>query len=137
MARKKAKRRIPKTKVSKEKVARQTYSVAETTKPQTSKFRLGLLLLGIIALGYWWFTSGKKVEIPIKPGSTVQQTESTQVSPSPEITWETYTVRPGDNIRGIALRVYGDANAWVKIVQANNLKNPNSIHAGNVLRIPL
>lgn len=138
MAKKKVKRGISKTKVSKKKkVTRRSFSSALAGKPEHSKFRgVAILLLIIIGLGYWWFTSGKKVETPTIPGSKVQQTESTQVSPSPEITWETYTVRPGDNLRGIALQVYGDANAWERIAKANNLKNPDRVHAGNVLRIP-
>lgn len=135
MPKKKAQKKTHKIKIREKKAARQTHAIAFSKQPQPSKFRLVFVLLFIIALGYWLFST-KKVEISTKPGSTVQQTGGSLVSPSPEITWETYTVKQGDNIRGIALQVYGDANAWVKIVQANNLKNPNSIHAGNVLRIP-
>lgn len=135
MPKKKAQKKTHKIKIREKKVARQTHAVAFSRQPSPSKSRLVLVLLAMIALGYWLFST-KKVEIPKIPGITVQQTGSKQVSPSPEITWETYTVRQGDNIRGIALQVYGDANAWEKIAQANNLKNPNSIHPGNVLRIP-
>lgn len=135
MARKKAQKKTHKIKISEKKAARQTHAVAFSKQPQPSKFRLVLVLLFIIALGYWLFST-KKVEIPTIPGSKVQQTGGSLVSPSPEITWETYTVKQGDNIRGIALQVYGDANAWERITKANNLKNPDRVHAGNVLRIP-
>lgn len=135
MPKKKAQKKTHKIKVREKKAVRQTHAVAFSKQPGPSKSRLVLVLLAIIALGYWLFTSAKKVEIPTIPGLTVQQTGNSANS-TPEITWETYTVRSSDNIRGIALRVYGDANAWERIAKANNLKNPDRVHAGNVLRIP-
>lgn len=50
----------------------------------------------------------------------------------------TYTVVAGDNLSKIAKRHYGDANQWKKIFEANRdqLKNPDLIHPGQVLRIP-
>lgn len=116
---------MPKKKVSK-----------KTEKPQTSKLRLGLILLIIVGLGYWWFTSAKKTEAPPTPLPTIQETKGKEVTPTLKITGDTYTVKPGDTLRQIALRAYGDENAWVKIAQANGLRRPNYIRAGTVLRIP-
>lgn len=49
-----------------------------------------------------------------------------------------YTVQPGDSLSKIAKRFYGDANAYMKIFEANKdrLKDPNKIQAGQDLVIP-
>jgi uncharacterized protein YidB (DUF937 family)/LysM repeat protein len=51
---------------------------------------------------------------------------------------QTYTVAAGDNLSKIAKRVYGDANQWRRIFEANRdqIKNPDLIRPGQVLRIP-
>lgn len=54
---------------------------------------------------------------------------------SSPITGVSYTVVPGDNLWDIAVRAYGDGFKWVEIAQANNLANPDLIHAGNVLTL--
>lgn len=48
---------------------------------------------------------------------------------------EEVTVQPGDTLWSIATQVYGDGYAWVEIARANNLANPDYIHAGNRLTI--
>lgn len=55
---------------------------------------------------------------------------------SSSITGASYTVVSDDNLWDIAVRAYGDGYQWVKIAQANNLANPDLIHAGNVLTLP-
>lgn len=52
------------------------------------------------------------------------------------ITGNTYNVVQGDNLWEIAVRAYGDGYQWLKITQANDLANPDLIHAGNVLTLP-
>jgi uncharacterized protein YidB (DUF937 family) len=51
---------------------------------------------------------------------------------------QTYTVAAGDSLSKIAKKVYGDANKWRKIFEANQdqIKNPDLIHPGQVLKIP-
>lgn len=49
---------------------------------------------------------------------------------------KSYTVVRGDYLWDIARRQYGNGYKWVDIAKANNLKNPNVIHAGNVLVLP-
>ncbi|MBU0525779.1 MAG: peptidoglycan-binding protein LysM [Gammaproteobacteria bacterium] len=48
------------------------------------------------------------------------------------------TVVKGDTLSAISLRVYGDANKYQKIFDANKpmLKNPDKIYPGQTLRIP-
>ena len=50
----------------------------------------------------------------------------------------TYTVAAGDSLSKIAKSVYGDAKQWRKIFEANKdqIKNPDLIHPGQVLKIP-
>jgi nucleoid-associated protein YgaU len=56
--------------------------------------------------------------------------------PVPEI--KTYTVQPGDTLSKISKQFYGDANAYMKIFEANKdkLTDPNKIRVGQELKIP-
>jgi nucleoid-associated protein YgaU len=49
-----------------------------------------------------------------------------------------YTVQPGDNLSKISKHFYGDANAYMKIVQANSdqISDPDKIKPGMKLNIP-
>ena len=49
-----------------------------------------------------------------------------------------YTVKKGDTLSMISKQFYGDANAYKKIFDANRdqLKDPDKIQPGQVLRIP-
>ena len=82
-------------------------------------------------------------EKPGKPKpdfSNVQSGASSTAPPPapPKAAERTYTVAAGDNLSKIAKQMYGDANQWKKIFEANTdkLKNPDLIHPGQVLRIP-
>ena len=50
----------------------------------------------------------------------------------------TYTVKAGDTLSKIAKEQYGDANAYMKIFNANKdqLTDPDKIKPGQVLKIP-
>ncbi|HET8622733.1 MAG TPA: LysM peptidoglycan-binding domain-containing protein [Gemmatimonadales bacterium] len=49
-----------------------------------------------------------------------------------------YTVVKGDSLSKIAQREYGKASQWKRIYEANRdqIKDPDLIHPGQVLRIP-
>jgi nucleoid-associated protein YgaU len=49
-----------------------------------------------------------------------------------------YVVKAGDSLSKIAKTVYGDADRWREIFDANKdkIKDPNRIEAGQELRIP-
>ncbi|MGB6838835.1 MAG: LysM peptidoglycan-binding domain-containing protein [Microgenomates group bacterium] len=53
------------------------------------------------------------------------------------ISGATYTVVHGDCLWNIAVRAYGDGYLWVDIAQENQLANPDLIHTGNVLVLPI
>ena len=50
----------------------------------------------------------------------------------------TYTVVAGDSLSKIAKKLYGDAQQWQQIYEANKdvIKNPDQIYPGQVLKIP-
>lgn len=58
-------------------------------------------------------------------------------APSPAAD-RTYTVVKGDSLSKIAKRLYGDAQQWRKIYEANKdqIKNPDLIQPGQTFRIP-
>lgn len=58
--------------------------------------------------------------------------------PAPKPKEQAYTVQSGDTLSKISKQFYGDANRYMKIFDANKdqLKDPNTIKPGQVLRIP-
>lgn len=62
--------------------------------------------------------------------------QMTVAAPAPEA--RMYTVKKGDSLSKIAKEVYGDAQKYPVIFEANQpmLKDPNLIYPGQVLRIP-
>jgi nucleoid-associated protein YgaU len=75
---------------------------------------------------------------------TADLTVDTSAQPQPAQTQpagngrKVYTVQPGDSLSIIAKRVYGDANQYMKIFEANRdkLQDPNKIYPGQQLTIP-
>ena len=64
---------------------------------------------------------------------------ATRVDSSAQIVGEQeYTVLAGDSLSRIAKKLWGDANAWPRIFDANRetLDDPDRIFPGQVLRIP-
>ena len=59
-------------------------------------------------------------------------------APPPAPAARTYTVKPGDTLSAIAKEHLGNANAYVKIFEANRdqLTDPDKIKPGQVLQIP-
>lgn len=58
--------------------------------------------------------------------------------PSPEPEAQFYTVVRGDTLSKVAKEFYGNANAYMKIFEANKpmLSHPDKIYPGQMLRIP-
>ena len=65
--------------------------------------------------------------------------QSGSSSTAPAEQQRTITVQAGDSLSKIAKREYGDANKWHAIFEANRdkIKNPDLIHPGQVLTLPL
>ncbi len=49
-----------------------------------------------------------------------------------------YTVRPGDSLSEIALRIMGSAGRWRQLYELNRdaIANPDAIRVGTVLKVP-
>ena len=60
------------------------------------------------------------------------------VTATPATASQFYTVKSGDTLSAISKQVYGNANLYNKIFEANKpmLKSPDKIYPGQVLRIP-
>jgi len=73
-----------------------------------------------------------------KPDFSDVQGGSSSTAPRAPGAERTYTVVAGDSLSKIAKKLYGDANRWKTIFEANQdvLKNPDLIHPGQKLRIP-
>lgn len=73
-----------------------------------------------------------KVKVPATAGDAPEPTGKEQ----PESNF--YTVKSGDTLSKIAREVYGSANKYPVIFEANKpmLSDPDRIYAGQVLRIP-
>jgi nucleoid-associated protein YgaU len=65
-------------------------------------------------------------------------TADISIDSSLKVPEKTYTVVAGDTLSKVAKHYYGDANKYMKIFEANKdqLKDPNMIKVGQVLRIP-
>ena len=78
-------------------------------------------------------------DIRVRP-STVQSAAAQAAAQAPPdgARHESYTVRPGDTLSGIAQRLLGNASAYMDIFNANRdqLSDPDKIKPGQVLKIP-
>jgi nucleoid-associated protein YgaU len=81
---------------------------------------------------------GQKLIIPndVAPKAPTASVKAQVALQASSITGGTYTVVKGDCLWDIAVRAYGDGYMWTDIAEANNLANPDIIHAGNVLVLP-
>lgn len=80
---------------------------------------------------------GQELAIPkTEPKILAKLPETEDTSEKGGIASDKYTVQRSDNLWTIAVRTYGDGYRWVEIAQANNLANPDLIHAGNEFVLP-
>ena len=50
--------------------------------------------------------------------------------------YQLYKVEKGDTLRSIARKLYGDEKKWQDIAELNEIKNPDSIKAGQEIKVP-
>ncbi len=74
-----------------------------------------------------------------EPISGAVSEEVVGTASSGEQSFTMYTVTPNDTLGGIAVKFYGSSKKWKKIYEANadKLKTPDKIYAGQVLKIPV
>lgn len=77
---------------------------------------------------------GMAVETIQEPVS--EPLEEASISPAPSVS--SYTVQNNDTLQKISSKIYGTSKKWKKIFEANadQLKTPDRIYAGQVLTIP-
>jgi nucleoid-associated protein YgaU len=84
--------------------------------------------------------SGSSSKKPLPDFSDVQSgSSSTAPRAEPKAAAQrTYTVVKGDSLSKIAKQLYGKANDWRRIYEANKdvIENPDLIFPGQVLKIP-
>jgi nucleoid-associated protein YgaU len=73
-----------------------------------------------------------------RPAADFSDVKSGSSSSAPADQPRSYTVQSGDNLSKIAKEVYGDADKWHAIFDANRdkIKNPDIIRPGEVLTLP-
>ncbi|MEZ5463662.1 MAG: peptidoglycan-binding protein LysM [Lysobacteraceae bacterium] len=84
------------------------------------------------------------IGVPMSGGAVPTLAESSEGSaggetaPADEWASKTYTVESGDTLSGISKKMYGSANKYMVIFEANKpmLSDPDKIYPGQVLRIP-
>jgi LysM repeat protein len=76
-------------------------------------------------------------DIRVKPGAPASSSAPATSAPAHAAT-QTYTVKAGDTLSGIAKQLLGNANSYMEIFNANRdvLTNPDMIKPGQVLKIP-
>jgi nucleoid-associated protein YgaU len=75
---------------------------------------------------------------PKQPKADFSDVESGSSSTAPAPSGRSYTVVKGDSLSKIAKHLYGDAQKWRKIYDANRdqIKNPDLIYPGQTFTIP-
>jgi len=73
---------------------------------------------------------------------TIKQVDPSYADLKHEITTnggaeQPYTIRPGDNLSRISKLFYGTPNKYEQIARANNISDPNKIHAGQEIKLPV
>lgn len=84
-----------------------------------------------------FFKKGKDVETPQNAQTPAANTGRVQTQAQAQA--QTYTVKSGDSLSKIARNLYGDAQQWHKIYEANKDiigSNPDMIQPGQTFKIP-
>lgn len=73
-----------------------------------------------------------------EPKADFSDVEGGSSSTAPAPAGRSYTVVKGDSLSKIAKHIYGDAQQWRKIYEANRdqIKNPDLIYPGQTFTIP-
>lgn len=82
--------------------------------------------------------SGADTTAPAPPKADFSNVQSGSDSTAEKVAPTTYTVVSGDSLSKISKKMYGNANRWREIFDANRdqLENPDLIQPGQELKIP-
>jgi LysM repeat protein len=68
----------------------------------------------------------------VKPSNINKNKDEEKIKKIPD----TYTVREGDSLSSISIRFFDDISMMQKIMDINNMDNPDKIYIGKVLKLP-
>ena len=75
--------------------------------------------------------------MPISPTTVPEYTVPQEEQKQQEINQNSsYSIRKGDTLWDISIRVYGDGYKWPQIAAHNNIPNPNIIYEGDTITFP-
>jgi nucleoid-associated protein YgaU len=117
----------------------ETVTITGTADSQAEKEKAVLVLGNVKGVAH--VDDQIRVMTPAAPKAQPAQAQPAQPQPAqaqPAPQSQFYTVRSGDTLSKIAKQVYGDANRYSAIFEANKpmLQDPDEIYPGQVLRIP-
>jgi nucleoid-associated protein YgaU len=72
-----------------------------------------------------------------KPEAAASEPARASAKTSPPALADTYTIVAGDTLRGIAARLYGNAQDWHAIDKANPGLDPRRLRIGQAIKLPL
>jgi nucleoid-associated protein YgaU len=80
----------------------------------------------------------EKILVAVGNVAGISGVEDNVAVAQPEAESRFYTVKKGDTLSAVAKEMYGNANLYNKIFEANKpmLSHPDKIYPGQVLRIP-
>ena len=76
-----------------------------------------------------------KVKITLVEAVAPRTLEAEERRESPDL-YQSWLVEEGQRLEHIAFQVYGSADYWRPLAEANGLRNPRSLHAGQSLVLP-
>ena len=84
-------------------------------------------------------SEGQELKLPKTAVKTLEPATSpvkvAEVTAPVKIEGDSYTVAKGDNLWTIAVKAYGDGYKWSEIAKANEIKHPNYIEVGQVIKL--
>lgn len=83
------------------------------------------------------FTRAVDVTVRVGPMSGgVRPPAGKASAPRPASSPKTYTVKSGDTLSAIAVKVYRSSSRWVDIAKLNKITDPRKLRVGQVLKLP-
>jgi len=142
MVRKKKKTPIKKQKNYKENKIKDRKNYKKLIKDLVEKKSVSLVI-GILLFFFFFFFLYKQLihknknilKTPYLP-NLIKKVTPTPKTKEKEKKYQIYIVQEGDSLSSIAQKFYGDLYLWPKILEANNLSNPDLIEVGMELKIP-
>lgn len=107
--------------------------VNKLLQEKSTLFSIGLFTLFFIVTGILIATNQERISVAEIDRQNREEFLKQQEQTSGAVT---YTVEEGEGLWQIAEKTTGNGENWTKIAMANNITNPDTIEAGQTLKIP-